>query len=46
MLLVRGSLAVMPLMSMWWFLFSIANMAAPPTPNLAGEIIIFICSVT
>ena len=46
MLLVRGSLAVIPLMSMWWFLFSIANMAAPPTPNLAGEIIIFICSVT
>nr|UPX88273.1 NADH dehydrogenase subunit 4 [Leptodora kindtii] len=46
MLLIKGSLSVMPLMAVWWFLFSISNMAAPPTPNLAGEIMIFMCSVS
>jgi NADH-ubiquinone oxidoreductase chain 4 len=31
---------------LWWFLFRVANIAAPPTPNLAGEILIFISSLS
>nr|AMW67821.1 NADH dehydrogenase subunit 4 [Nallachius americanus] len=34
----RGLLAFMPSMSMWWFLLSSSNMAAPPSLNLLGEI--------
>jgi len=45
MLLIRGSIVLSPLLSLWWFLFSISNMAAPPTPNLAGEILIFLASM-
>jgi len=44
-LLMRGSIVVRPLLSLWWFLFTISNMAAPPTPNLAGEILIFLSSM-
>lgn len=44
-LLIRGSIVVSPLLSLWWFLFSISNIAAPPTPNLAGEILIFLASI-
>ena len=40
--LIRGCISSMPLMTLWWFIFGAANMAAPPTPNLAGEILIFI----
>nr|AML26227.1 NADH dehydrogenase subunit 4 [Scirtidae sp. BMNH 1274304] len=36
----KGMLNLMPSMSLWWFLFSIANMAAPPSLNLFGEIIL------
>nr|YP_010230030.1 NADH dehydrogenase subunit 4 [Diaphanosoma excisum]QST19912.1 NADH dehydrogenase subunit 4 [Diaphanosoma excisum] len=45
MLLIRGCISSMPLMTLWWFLFAAANMAAPPTPNLAGEILIFMSSL-
>nr|QHZ87387.1 NADH dehydrogenase subunit 4 [Isonychia sp. XL-2019] len=34
----RGLMAFMPSMALWWFLLSSANMAAPPTLNLLGEI--------
>nr|WJW73783.1 NADH dehydrogenase subunit 4 [Platypeza sp.] len=34
----RGLLNFMPSMTLWWFLLSSANMAAPPTLNLLGEI--------
>jgi NADH-ubiquinone oxidoreductase chain 4 len=40
--LIRGGVSRMPLLTLWWFLFGAANIAAPPTPNLAGEILIFI----
>jgi len=40
--LIRGCISRMPLLTLWWFLFGAANIAAPPTPNLAGEILIFI----
>ena len=37
----KGILILLPLLSLWWFLFSVLNMAAPPSINLLGEIIIF-----
>nr|QLY90144.1 NADH dehydrogenase subunit 4 [Erpobdella testacea] len=38
--LSKGILIFSPLMSMWWFLFSILNMAAPPSINLMSEIML------
>nr|YP_010238592.1 NADH dehydrogenase subunit 4 [Oestrus ovis]QTE20649.1 NADH dehydrogenase subunit 4 [Oestrus ovis] len=38
LLINKGMLAFMPSMTLWWFLLSSANMAAPPTLNLLGEI--------
>nr|UDF83699.1 NADH dehydrogenase subunit 4 [Vermileo comstocki] len=38
LLINKGLLNFMPSMTMWWFLLSSANMAAPPTLNLLGEI--------
>lgn len=43
--LMRRRVATAPLLALWWFLFSISNIAAPPTPNLAGEILIFLARV-
>nr|QXU76337.1 NADH dehydrogenase subunit 4 [Choroterpes yixingensis] len=34
----KGLMNYMPSMALWWFLLSSANMAAPPTINLMGEI--------
>nr|QWB85878.1 NADH dehydrogenase subunit 4 [Purpuricenus lituratus] len=36
--LSKGLLNVMPSLSLWWFLLSSSNMAAPPSLNLLGEI--------
>nr|UFR82924.1 NADH dehydrogenase subunit 4 [Chalcosoma caucasus caucasus] len=36
----KGLINLMPLMSLWWFLFSCCNMAAPPSLNLLGEIML------
>nr|AYE40818.1 NADH dehydrogenase subunit 4 [Daphnia magna] len=44
-ILIRGIISVGPSMTLWWFLFSISNMAAPPTPSLMGEIYIFMSSL-
>nr|WAX39163.1 NADH dehydrogenase subunit 4 [Anaplecta sp. 4 ZQW-2020] len=38
MFINSGMMSFMPSMSLWWFLFSAAMMAAPPTLNLIGEI--------
>nr|QBF44150.1 NADH dehydrogenase subunit 4 [Corethrella condita] len=38
MLINRGLLNFMPSLALWWFLLCSANMAAPPTLNLLGEI--------
>nr|YP_009971768.1 NADH dehydrogenase subunit 4 [Cucujus kempi]QNG56478.1 NADH dehydrogenase subunit 4 [Cucujus kempi] len=38
--LVKGMLNLMPSMSLFWFLFCCFNMAAPPSLNLLGEIIL------
>nr|YP_010946292.1 NADH dehydrogenase subunit 4 [Allacta robusta]WGO57010.1 NADH dehydrogenase subunit 4 [Allacta robusta] len=34
----KGMMNFMPSMSMWWFMLSSCNMAAPPSMNLLGEI--------
>nr|YP_009509746.1 NADH dehydrogenase subunit 4 [Aeneator elegans]AXF46362.1 NADH dehydrogenase subunit 4 [Aeneator elegans] len=39
--LSKGMLMLLPILAMWWFLFCIMNMAAPPSINLLGEIMIF-----
>nr|UTE83885.1 NADH dehydrogenase subunit 4 [Trichogomphus mongol] len=36
----KGLINLMPIMSLWWFLFSCCNMAAPPSLNLLGEIML------
>nr|YP_009271136.1 NADH dehydrogenase subunit 4 [Sitophilus zeamais]ANW06515.1 NADH dehydrogenase subunit 4 [Sitophilus zeamais]QJA14881.1 NADH dehydrogenase subunit 4 [Sitophilus zeamais]QKE47562.1 NADH dehydrogenase subunit 4 [Sitophilus zeamais] len=36
----KGLMNFMPALAMWWFLFSVGNMAAPPTLNLMGEILL------
>nr|YP_009774832.1 NADH dehydrogenase subunit 4 [Lepisma saccharinum]QJA14868.1 NADH dehydrogenase subunit 4 [Lepisma saccharinum] len=38
LLINKGMLSFMPSMTLWWFLLSVANMAAPPTLNLLGEV--------
>nr|YP_010713432.1 NADH dehydrogenase subunit 4 [Mooreobdella quaternaria]WDA96107.1 NADH dehydrogenase subunit 4 [Mooreobdella quaternaria] len=40
MFLSKGVLIFSPLMTLWWFLFSIMNMAAPPSINLMSEIML------
>nr|AYW52150.1 NADH dehydrogenase subunit 4 [Lamiinae sp. 2 ACP-2013] len=36
----KGLLNILPSLSLWWFLFCSSNMAAPPSLNLLGEIIL------
>nr|QOW08078.1 NADH dehydrogenase subunit 4 [Attagenus augustatus augustatus] len=36
----KGLMGIVPSMSLWWFLFCACNMAAPPSLNLVGEIIL------
>nr|UJG45535.1 NADH dehydrogenase subunit 4 [Monoclona rufilatera] len=38
LLINKGLMNFMPSMTLWWFLLCSANMAAPPTLNLLGEI--------
>nr|YP_009387533.1 NADH dehydrogenase subunit 4 [Nauphoeta cinerea]ARS88102.1 NADH dehydrogenase subunit 4 [Nauphoeta cinerea]AVN67481.1 NADH dehydrogenase subunit 4 [Nauphoeta cinerea] len=42
----KGLLNFMPSMSMWWFLLSACNMAAPPSINLLGEVTLLNCLVS
>nr|QTI82501.1 NADH dehydrogenase subunit 4 [Ministrombus variabilis] len=39
--LTKGMLMLLPTLSLWWFMFAIMNMAAPPSINLMGEIMMF-----
>nr|QQP21742.1 NADH dehydrogenase subunit 4 [Metasepia tullbergi] len=39
--LCSGMININPTMSMWWFLFCMANMSAPPFINLISEIMLF-----
>nr|YP_009679987.1 NADH dehydrogenase subunit 4 [Dentex angolensis]QDM39474.1 NADH dehydrogenase subunit 4 [Dentex angolensis] len=40
MVLARGLQMALPLMTTWWFISSLANLALPPLPNLMGELMI------
>nr|UEN68316.1 NADH dehydrogenase subunit 4 [Datnioides campbelli] len=40
MILARGLQIALPLMTTWWFIASLANLALPPLPNLMGELMI------
>nr|YP_010957286.1 NADH dehydrogenase subunit 4 [Albatrossia pectoralis]WMY90587.1 NADH dehydrogenase subunit 4 [Albatrossia pectoralis] len=40
LLLTRGLQIALPLMTTWWFISSLANLALPPLPNLMGELVI------
>nr|WNH23976.1 NADH dehydrogenase subunit 4 [Malacanthus plumieri] len=40
MMLARGLQMALPLMTAWWFIASLANLALPPLPNLMGELMI------
>nr|YP_010957312.1 NADH dehydrogenase subunit 4 [Chromis acares]WMY90613.1 NADH dehydrogenase subunit 4 [Chromis acares]WNH23862.1 NADH dehydrogenase subunit 4 [Chromis acares] len=42
MILARGLQMALPLMSCWWFLAALANLALPPLPNLMGEMMVII----
>nr|WRW11380.1 NADH dehydrogenase subunit 4 [Afurcagobius suppositus] len=46
MVLARGLQVLFPLMTAWWFIATIANMAIPPLPNLMGELMIITSLVT
>lgn len=39
-LLARGLQTILPLITTWWFIASLANLAFPPLPNVIGELII------
>lgn len=38
--ITKGLMVLMPILTIWWFLFTASNMAAPPTINLLREIIL------
>nr|WQT71134.1 NADH dehydrogenase subunit 4 [Scartella cristata]WQT71145.1 NADH dehydrogenase subunit 4 [Scartella cristata]WQT73474.1 NADH dehydrogenase subunit 4 [Scartella cristata]WQT73487.1 NADH dehydrogenase subunit 4 [Scartella cristata]WQT73500.1 NADH dehydrogenase subunit 4 [Scartella cristata] len=42
MVLARGLQLMLPLMTSWWLLMTLANLALPPSPNLMGELLIII----
>nr|AYR05278.1 NADH dehydrogenase subunit 4 [Coleoptera sp. ACP-2013] len=37
----KGLLNLLPGLSLWWFILCVCNMAAPPSLNLLGEIMLF-----
>lgn len=38
--ITKGMIILFPAITFWWFIFSAANIAAPPSMNLMGEIIL------
>nr|UIX22974.1 NADH dehydrogenase subunit 4 [Eisenia nordenskioldi] len=40
--LTKGLMIMSPTLTMWWFLFTASNMAAPPSINLMSEIMLII----
>jgi len=43
--LTKGLIVINPIISIWWFLFTAANIAAPPTINLLREIILITATI-
>nr|DAZ91284.1 TPA_asm: ND4 [Gammarus wautieri] len=46
LIISKGLLSVMPSVSFCWFMLLVANMAGPPTLNLAGELLLMIALVS
>nr|AQM40065.1 NADH dehydrogenase subunit 4 [Capnogryllacris melanocrania] len=46
LLINKGLMNFMPSMTLWWFLLTSSNMAAPPSLNLMGEIGLLNCIVS
>lgn len=46
LVLIKGLLILVPIISLWWFLLICANMAGPPSINLLREIILIISSMS
>nr|YP_009647938.1 NADH dehydrogenase subunit 4 [Isophya major]QBZ37739.1 NADH dehydrogenase subunit 4 [Isophya major] len=46
LLINKGLMNFMPSMTLWWFLLSSSNMAAPPSLNLMGEVGLLNCLVS
>ena len=44
--LTKGILSIAPILSLFWFIFSALNIAAPPSINLMSEIFLFSASFT
>lgn len=44
--LTKGLITINPIISIWWFLFIAANMAAPPSINLLREITLITTTLT
>nr|WJQ22683.1 NADH dehydrogenase subunit 4 [Philypnodon macrostomus] len=42
MVLARGMQIILPLMTAWWFIASLANLALPPLPNLMAELMVIV----
>lgn len=40
--LARGLQIALPLITTWWFIASLANLALPPLPNLMGELMVIV----
>lgn len=38
LILMKGMIIFFPSLTLWWFIFSVINMGAPPSINLMGEI--------
>lgn len=45
-ILTKGILLTIPILSIWWFIFSCANIAAPPTINLLREILLITATLS
>lgn len=46
LVLIKGLIILVPIISLWWFLLICANMAGPPSINLLREIILIISSMS
>jgi len=44
--LTKGLITINPIISMWWFIFTATNIAAPPSINLLREIILITTTLT
>lgn len=46
MFLIKGIISSIPVLTLWWFLFTSINIAAPPSLNLLREIILITATIS